>query len=84
MNQAQKKSLSAVRTQSSGKRPCPRASFQPVGDRDRQHPAGRIIVGVYARAVHAPFIFDDEDVVLNNPSIVRLWPLIGEPVRPGR
>ncbi len=33
---------------------------------------------VYGRAVDSPFLFDDRISVLGNPSIVRLWPLIGD------
>ena len=44
--------------------------------------AGAVILGaavclVYAGAVDAPFVFDDESSVVGNPSITRLWPLIG-------
>ncbi len=38
---------------------------------------------VFGQAVHAPFIFDDAFSVLENPSIVHLWPLVGEDGRPG-
>jgi tetratricopeptide (TPR) repeat protein len=33
---------------------------------------------VYARAIDVPFIFDDLPGIVNNPSIGRLWPLIGD------
>ncbi len=36
-----------------------------------------VIATIYSRAIHAPFIFDDEDIVIKNTSIERLWPLIG-------
>lgn len=36
--------------------------------------------GVYGRVLHAPFIFDDHATIENNPSIVRLFPLVA----PGR
>ena len=36
------------------------------------------IVAVYGRSAHAPFIYDDEDVIVKNPSIERLWPLVGD------
>ena len=32
---------------------------------------------VYGTALRGPFIFDDSDSIRNNPTIVRLWPLIG-------
>jgi tetratricopeptide (TPR) repeat protein len=32
----------------------------------------------YGRAIEAPFILDDPPSVTDNPSIVRLWPLIGD------
>ena len=35
------------------------------------------IATIYSRAIHAPFIFDDEDIVIKNTSIERLWPPIG-------
>jgi protein O-mannosyl-transferase len=36
------------------------------------------VVGVvYGQGAHAPFVHDDNISVLNNPSIVRLWPLFG-------
>ena len=38
---------------------------------------------VYGGSIHAPFIFDDEDGILNNPSIMRLWPLVGDAEAPG-
>ncbi len=38
---------------------------------------------VYGRAIRSPFIFDDQASVLNNPSIVKLWPLWGDPQHPG-
>src|ERR1051326_9171630 len=36
------------------------------------------IAAVYAPASRAPFIFDDRDSIVGNPSIVRLWPLVGD------
>jgi len=39
--------------------------------------ANVIIWGVYGRVIHAPFIFDDEDIIVENTSIEHLWPLIG-------
>jgi hypothetical protein len=38
---------------------------------------------VYGGATHAPFIFDDEFTIVNNPSIVKLWPLLGDSAGPG-
>src|SRR5450432_49094 len=42
-----------------------------------------IVGGVYARGLNAPFIFDDLDSVVDNASIVRLWPLWGTAAHPG-
>jgi tetratricopeptide (TPR) repeat protein len=36
------------------------------------------VSAVYAGAVHAPFIFDDRTAIIENPSIVRLWPPVGD------
>ena len=41
------------------------------------------VLAVYARALDAPFIFDDRSAIIDNPSIRRLWPLIGEAAEPG-
>src|SRR5262245_38131913 len=46
-----------------------------------------ITFGVYSRVLHAAFIFDDAATVINNPSIIHLWPLIrrsdhGGPLNP--
>jgi tetratricopeptide (TPR) repeat protein len=38
---------------------------------------------VYARITDAPFIFDDADSIERNPSIVKLWPLVGDAAHPG-
>ncbi len=38
---------------------------------------------VYGPAIGAPFLFDDGDTVVNNCSIVRLLPLIGDSAHPG-
>jgi tetratricopeptide (TPR) repeat protein len=38
---------------------------------------------VYARAVDTPFVFDDRVSIVDNPSIVKLWPLLGAPESPG-
>jgi len=49
-----------------------------------------LVIGVvYGRAARAPFVHDDNISVLANPSIVRLWPLVGTvecpgPLRPPR
>ena len=50
--------------------------------------AALVLVGgavwwIYGGALHAPFVFDDYDSVLGNPSIVRLWPLVGNAESPG-
>ncbi len=42
-----------------------------------------VVSVVYGRAAHAPFVHDDNTSVLNNPSIVRLWPLVGTSDTPG-
>jgi tetratricopeptide (TPR) repeat protein len=42
-----------------------------------------LIGAIYGRAAHAPFVHDDNTSVLNNPSIVRLWPLLGTADSPG-
>jgi tetratricopeptide (TPR) repeat protein len=43
-----------------------------------------VVVGVvYGRAARAPFVHDDNISILGNPSIVRLWPLVGTPNNPG-
>jgi tetratricopeptide (TPR) repeat protein len=41
------------------------------------------IAVVYARAVDTPFVFDDRVSIVDNPSILRLWPLLGAPESPG-
>ena len=38
---------------------------------------------VYGRAVDSPFIFDDPASIDENPSILRLWPLVGSAGQPG-
>jgi protein O-mannosyl-transferase len=38
---------------------------------------------VYGRSIDAPFIFDDLPGIVKNPSIVRLWPPIGDAQRRG-
>jgi tetratricopeptide (TPR) repeat protein len=38
---------------------------------------------VYGRAIDAPFIFDDLPGIVKNPSIVRLWPPIGDSTHRG-
>src|SRR5262245_7370580 len=43
-----------------------------------------LLIGVvYGRVLHAPFIFDDQGSVLENRSIVSLWPLVGTSAQPG-
>jgi tetratricopeptide (TPR) repeat protein len=38
---------------------------------------------VYGRAIHAPLMFDDSNSVIHNPSVARLWPLVGDSDVPG-
>lgn len=40
-------------------------------------------VSVYARGLHYAFIFDDLPSVLQNPTILRLWPLFGDATASG-
>ncbi len=42
-----------------------------------------VVCAVYCRALDAPFIFDDLFSITENPSITRLWPLIGDSQHPG-
>lgn len=42
-----------------------------------------VVFAVYGRALDAPFIFDDLPTVVENPSIRRLWPLVGDAANPG-
>ncbi|HMB95233.1 MAG TPA: tetratricopeptide repeat protein [Tepidisphaeraceae bacterium] len=42
-----------------------------------------IVFGIYAKALDSPFFFDDEISVLDNVSIVRLWPLWGDAAHRG-
>jgi tetratricopeptide (TPR) repeat protein len=44
---------------------------------------GLVVAAVYAGAVHTPFIFDDRVAIVDNESIVRLWPPIGDADAPG-
>jgi tetratricopeptide (TPR) repeat protein len=44
---------------------------------------GGAVIIVYGRAIDSPFIFDDQMSVVTNPSIVRLWPLVGDEENPG-
>jgi protein O-mannosyl-transferase len=44
---------------------------------------GAAIWGIYGRSLSDPFIFDDQRTIVENPSIVRLWPLIGGEGEPG-
>lgn len=37
-----------------------------------------VTVAVYGRALHAPFVFDDRPAIVENPSIRRLVPAIGD------
>src|SRR5262245_25631176 len=38
---------------------------------------------VYAPALRAPFIFDDQPGIVDNISIYSIWPLVGPPSHPG-
>src|SRR5262245_44995290 len=43
-----------------------------------------LVVGaLYAPVLHSPFFFDDLPGIVDNPSIVRLWPLIGDTAQRG-
>lgn len=41
------------------------------------------VAAVYGRALDAPFIFDDRPSIVANPSVRRLWPLVGDADAPG-
>jgi protein O-mannosyl-transferase len=41
------------------------------------------VCAVYGRALDDPFIFDDRPGIIDNPSIRRLWPLVGDATAPG-
>ena len=41
------------------------------------------VSALYVKAMHSPFIFDDLPGVVNNPSIVRLWPPVGDSTNRG-
>jgi tetratricopeptide (TPR) repeat protein len=38
---------------------------------------------VYGPSLHSPLVFDDEAAITQNPSIVRLWPFVGDAAHPG-
>lgn len=42
-----------------------------------------VVVAIYGRALPAPFIFDDQPGIVENPSLRRLWPLVGDPAARG-
>ena len=42
-----------------------------------------LVCAVYAPALHAPFIFDDRNGIVDNESIYKLWPLVGPTGHPG-
>jgi Flp pilus assembly protein TadD len=44
---------------------------------------GSGIWAVYGLGITSPFIFDDVNSVIENPSIVHLWPLLGDAENPG-
>lgn len=37
---------------------------------------------VYSRAIDSPFVFDDDVSIVKNPSIVALWPIVGDAQHP--
>jgi len=41
------------------------------------------VATTYSNGVHAPFIFDDSTSIDGNPSIHKLWPLVGNAENPG-
>ncbi len=41
------------------------------------------VFAVYCRALNSPFVFDDSVSVIDNRSITRLWPLVGDAAHPG-
>jgi tetratricopeptide (TPR) repeat protein len=41
------------------------------------------LIATYAAALRVPFIFDDGISITRNPSIERLWPLVGDEQHPG-
>jgi len=43
-----------------------------------------VIVIVYGPSISVPFIFDDQAAIIENPSIVSRWPLVGTPEHPER
>jgi protein O-mannosyl-transferase len=44
---------------------------------------GSVVGCLYARALTAPFIYDDATSIVANHSIRRLWPLVGDAQHPG-
>ncbi|HTQ40676.1 MAG TPA: hypothetical protein VMJ32_16760, partial [Pirellulales bacterium] len=44
---------------------------------------GVVLWWVYGRAMGSPLVFDDAPSVEQNPSLVRLWPLLGADGQPG-
>ncbi|HEX4415378.1 MAG TPA: tetratricopeptide repeat protein, partial [Lacipirellulaceae bacterium] len=44
---------------------------------------GFAIAAVYGHALHAPFLFDDQISITENPSIQSLWPPVGTSDQPG-
>jgi protein O-mannosyl-transferase len=44
---------------------------------------GCALLIVYGRAWNSPFVFDDSLSILQNPSLVRLWPLMSDQQHPG-
>ena len=69
------------------------------GNASWRGPLGQIVAAViilggavallYAPTIHAPLIFDDGNGIVHNPSVKRLWPLVGDdeargPLNPGQ
>src|SRR3954452_24944770 len=42
-----------------------------------------VVLAIYGRSLDAPLVFDDGKAILDNPTITRLWPLIGDQQTPG-
>lgn len=64
--------------------PGPSTAAPRGGTADRMRALGTalllaaVVVLIYGRAIDSPFIFDDLPGIVDNPSIVRLWPPIGD------
>ena len=40
------------------------------------------LLGIYGRALHSPFIFDDASAIVDNSSVRQLWPPVGSAEAP--